>query len=241
MSVEPEMAAVAKLIGEPARTAMLVALLGVAGLPAGELAARARITPQTASAHLAKLVEGAILEVRTVGRRRYYRIASPHVSVALEALAVIAQPPRSRTLRESEQIKVMRFARTCYDHLAGTLGVALTRALLERGMLLQHEETFEVTPRGELLLAEWGVQSLSLRGRRAFARACLDWSERRNHLAGALGAAIASAFFARGWIARIPGCRGVRRTEDGRRALQRDLNLALEPAASSSPRTSTSG
>jgi hypothetical protein len=98
-------------------------------------------------------------------------------------------------------------------------------------MLIQHEDAFEVTPRGALLLAEWGVQPQSLRGRRAFARACLDWSERRDHLAGALDAAIASAFFTRGWIARMQGCRAVRLTEEGRRALQRDLGLMLEPAA----------
>jgi DNA-binding transcriptional ArsR family regulator len=230
MSVEPGIAAVAELIGEPTRAAMLGALLGGAAMPAGELATCAQITPQTASRHLARLVDGAILEVRAVGRRRYYRIANPRAAAALEALAVLARPPRSRTLRESEQIKAMRFARTCYDHLAGTLGVALTQALLERGMLVRRDETFEVSPRGNFLLAEWGVQPQSLRGRRTFARPCLDWSERRDHLAGALGGAIASAFFARGWIVRIQGCRAVRLTEEGRRALQRDLDLRLEPA-----------
>jgi DNA-binding transcriptional ArsR family regulator len=235
MSVEPDVAAVAALIGEPTRAAMLGALLGGVALSAGELATRARISPQTASKHLARLVEGAILDVRTVGRRRYYHIASPRVGAALEALAVIARPPRSRTLRESEQVKAMRFARTCYDHLAGTLGVALTQALLDGGMLVQHEEAFEITPRGDLLLAQWSVEPQSLHSRRAFARPCLDWSERRDHLSGALGAAIASAFFARGWIVRIQGCRAVRLTEEGKRALKRDLGrdfgLALEPAA----------
>jgi DNA-binding transcriptional ArsR family regulator len=230
MSAEPDVAAVAELIGSQARAAMLGALLGGAALPAGELAARAHITPQTASAHLAKLVEGAILDVRTVGRNRYYRIASPDVGSALEALAVIAQPPRSRTLRESEQVKAMRFARTCYDHLAGTLGVALAETMTAAELLIRHDETFEVTARGHLLLTAWGIQLQSLRGRRVFARSCLDWSERRDHLAGALGAAIASAFFARGWIVRISDCRAVRLTEEGRRALQRDLGLTLEPA-----------
>ncbi len=105
------------------------------------------------------------------------------------------------------------------------------QALLDGGMLVQHEETFEVTPRGALLLAGWGVQPQALHGRRAFARPCLDWSERRDHLAGALGAAIACAFFARGWIVRIQGCRAVRLTEEGKRALQRDLGLTLGPAA----------
>jgi DNA-binding transcriptional ArsR family regulator len=187
---------------------MLGALLGGVALSAGELATRARISPQTASKHLARLVEGAILEVRTVGRRRYYYIASPRVGAALEALAVIARPPRSRTLRESVQVKAMRFARTCYDHLAGTLGVALTQALLDGGMLVQHEEAFEITPRGDLLLAQWSVEPQSLHSRRAFARPCLDWSERRDHLAGALGAAIASAFFAHTGVSRRAAHRG---------------------------------
>jgi DNA-binding transcriptional ArsR family regulator len=230
MSVEPDMAAVAELMGSPARAAILGALLGGVTLPAGELAARAHITPQTASAHLVKLVEGAILEVRTVGRRRYYRIASPRVGVALEALAVIAQPPRSRTLRESEQVKAMRFARTCYDHLAGRLGVALVETMSAEEMLIRQDETLEVTARGHLLLAAWGIQSQSHRGQRVFAKPCLGWSERRDHLAGALGSAIASAYFARGWIVRVPGCRAVRLAEEGRRALQRDLGLTLELA-----------
>ena len=142
MSVEPDVGSVAALIGEPTRAAILGALLGGAAIPAGELAARAHVTPQTASAHLAKLVEGAILDVRMVGRRRYYRLANPQISAALEALAVIAPAPRSRTLAEAEQVKAMRFARTCYDHLAGALGVALTQALIERGMLIQHEAAF---------------------------------------------------------------------------------------------------
>jgi DNA-binding transcriptional ArsR family regulator len=229
MSVEPDVASIAALIGEPARASILGALLNGQAIPAGELAARAHISPQTASAHLAKLVEGAILDVRAVGRRRYYRIANPHVGAALEALAVIAPSPRSRTLGESEQVKALRFARTCYDHLAGTLGVALTDALLDEGMLTRHDETFEATERGSLLLAKWDTQPERLnRGGRVFARPCLDWSERRDHLAGALGAAIAATFFARGWIVRRRSGRAVRLTDEGRRALQRDLGLALE-------------
>jgi hypothetical protein len=112
---------------------------------------------------------------------------------------------------------------------------SVNQALLDGSMLLRHEEAFEITPRGDLLLAQWGVQPEALHSRRAFAKPCLDWSERRDHLAGALGAAIAYAFFARGWIVRIPGCRAVRLTEEGKRALQRDLGrdfgLALEPVA----------
>jgi hypothetical protein len=128
-------------------------------------------------------------------------------------IAVIAPLPRSRALRKSEQITATRFARTCYDHLAGILGVALTQALLDGSALIRHEEAFEVTTRGNLLLAEWKIQPQSHRIRRAFARPCLDWSERRDHHAGALGAAIASTLFAHGWIVRVHGCRAVRLTE----------------------------
>jgi len=239
MSVEPDVASIAALIGEPARATILGALLGGQAIPAGELAARARITPQTASAHLAKLVEGAILDVRTVGRHRYYRIANPRVGAALESLAILAPPPRTRTLAESEQVKAMRFARTCYDHLAGTLGVALTDALLGEGMLTRRDEAFEVTPRGGLLLAAWGVQTPRRSGR-VFAKPCLDWSERRDHLAGALGVALASTFFARGWIVHLRGSRAVRLTDEGKLDLQRDLGLLLERDARYSAQVSAS-
>src|SRR4051812_36181790 len=129
MQAGPDLASVALLIGDPTRAAMLTALLGGQALPAGELAACAQISAQTASAHLAKLVGGGLLSVTNTGRHRYYRLKSPEVGTALEALAMIAPQERVRSLRQSEDARALRFARTCYDHLAGVVGVAITRSL----------------------------------------------------------------------------------------------------------------
>jgi DNA-binding transcriptional ArsR family regulator len=226
MSVEPNIAAVAMLIGDPTREAMLTALLTGQALPAGELAARAHVSPQTASAHLAKLVDGGLLVVATAGRHRYYRLSSRQVAQALEALAIIAAPPRIRSLRESEESKAMRFARTCYDHLAGALGVALNQALLDRGLLIQHDQAYTLTEQGTNWMEAWGVDLQQLRqGRRLFARPCLDWSERRYHVGGALGAVIAATMFERGWIIRAARGRAVRLTEQGRAELRQELGL----------------
>jgi DNA-binding transcriptional ArsR family regulator len=228
MRAEPDFATVAMLIGEPARAAMLAALLSGQALPAGELASRARISPQTASRHLAKLVAGGLLNVTTTGRHRYYRLKNPDVGAALEALATIAPPVRVRSLRESEEARALRFARTCYDHLAGTVGVAITQCMLAQGVLtMTDEQTYHVSEAGMVWFAEWGIDLYQLRqARRCFAKPCLDWSERQPHLAGALGAAITSKLFERGWIVRISPSRAVRLTEHGREGLQRDLGFA---------------
>ncbi len=197
---------------------MLDALSGKHSLPAGELARRAAITPQTASAHLGKLVDGGLLVLIREGRHRYYQLASAEVAHALEALSVIAPPAKVYSLRESLAAERLRFARTCYDHLAGKLGVQLTQILQDTGVLHleEQERSCRVTEEGERFLTEFGIDLESLRGlRRAFALPCLDWSERRYHLAGALGAAFAERLFLLGWIERQSASRAVRLTESG--------------------------
>jgi DNA-binding transcriptional ArsR family regulator len=232
MSTEPNVAAVAMLIGDPTREVMLTALLSGQALPAGELAARARVSPQTASAHLARLIDGGLLVVAASGRHRYYRLSSPQVAHALEALAVIAPPPRVRSLRESEETKAMRLARTCYDHLAGALGVALSQSLLDRGLLIQGDQTYTITEQGAIWLDSWGIDVQQLRQRRrVFAKPCLDWSERRYHIGGALGALITARMFERGWIVRAARGRAVRLTEQGRSELRQQLDLDLDAPA----------
>lgn len=157
MSADPNLAEVALLIGEPARAAMLLALLGGQALPAGELAARAGVTPQTASAHLARLVEGGLVRVSSSGRHRYYRLSSPEVGSVLEALLTIAPARPVRSLRQSEEARALRRARTCYDHLAGALGVGLTRRLLALELLVADGERYAVTESGAAWLADWGI------------------------------------------------------------------------------------
>jgi DNA-binding transcriptional ArsR family regulator len=206
---------------------MLDMLMDGASWPAGALARRAGIAPSTASEHLARLVAGGLVAVQPNGRERRYRLASPHVADALEALARIDLDRPVRSLRESSRKEALRHARTCYDHLAGELGVAITDALLGRGALVLRDTSFDLTEDGEALLVErLGVDVAAARsGRRAFARACLDWTERRPHLAGALGAALADSVLERGWARRRPGDRGLLVTPQGEAGLAETLGI----------------
>lgn len=229
METNPRIGSVAALIGEPARAAILVSLWDGRALSAGELAARAEVSTATASAHLAKLVAGGLLAVEARGRHRFYRLAGGAVAEAMEALAVLA-PPGERIAApdpfEREALAELRFARTCYDHLAGWLGVAIAEAMLARRFLIEAGDGFAPTASGEAWLAALGVDvAAARRARRAFARGCLDWSERRPHLAGALGAALAVRLFALGWVERVAGERTVRLTGTGRGALRRELGV----------------
>ena len=220
-----DLAHVARLIGEPARARMLSRLLEGRALTAGELAREAGITPQTASSHLAQLREGGLVAVEVQGRHHYARLASAQVARALEALSLLP-PARPATVSTPEPL---RFARTCYDHLAGRLAVDLADALEQRELLAPTDEAWDVTPAGARYLARLGVDVESAAsGRRALARRCLDWSERRPHLAGALGAALAERLFQLKWVARQRDGRGVRLTVEGRTRLQRELGLSWE-------------
>ncbi len=231
MIANVDIAEIAALIGDPARANILAALLGRQALTATELAYEARVTPQTASAHLAKLTRARLLAVEKQGRNRYYRLAGPAVANAFESLLVLAAdaPPRRRPPGPKDA--AMRAARTCYDHLAGGLGVAVTDALVCRGFLTERGEDFVVTPDGLKWFEKFGVDVQVLRGtRRVFARRCLDWSERRPHLAGALGAAVTEQMLARRWVARMRNSRGLAITEAGRRGLHRALGIELRNA-----------
>jgi DNA-binding transcriptional ArsR family regulator len=215
----------ASLIGDPTRATFLMALSEERALPAGELARRAGVTPSTASIQLAKLVDGGLLTVEENGRHRYYSLAEPAIAAAIESLAVIAPRQPARSLKQARIGSDLQAARTCYDHLAGELGVALFDALLRQRILARD---LEPTRKGARRLGELGVDvEAAADGRRAFARRCLDWSERRDHLAGALGATIANRFFELGWIERTRSSRAVRVTEAGRTGLERELAVRV--------------
>lgn len=232
MSSSPNIVEVASLIGEPSRVAILLSLLGGKSLPASELARSARITPQTASSHLAKLVEGGLLISQSYGRHRYYRLATAEVGHALEALHAIASPKPIRSLRESDQLRQMRYARTCYDHLAGEIGVALTDRLIELGLIEESGKDFVLNESGKQKLHGFGVEvEGNIKSRRSFARQCLDWSERRHHLAGSLGASLTNRLFELGWIERMPDNRAVRVTEAGITGLSQEFGLQLNSPA----------
>jgi DNA-binding transcriptional ArsR family regulator len=210
-----DLASVANLIGDPARAAMLAALVDGRALPATELARRADVHPAIASTHLRRLLEGGLIRVRAQGRHRYHEIVNPEVAAVLEAIAHVAPAAPVRSLDEQRVTTGLAEARTCYDHLAGRRGVQLRDRLLATGAIRRLDDRdHELTDRGQRLLIPLGIELASVRAsRRVFARCCVDWTDRRFHLAGALPAAITSVFIARGWLTRGPG-RSLRVADD---------------------------
>lgn len=227
MIAEADIAAVGALIGDRARASMLNALMSGEAISAGELARLGGVSPSGATAHLRRLREGGLVVDEPAGRQRVFRLASPELAEALEALALVAPPIPVRGLREANAAGAMKRARTCYDHLAGELGVAVTDALVDRDVLARDDGSgFAVTRAGDVWLEELGLDLGALRrARRSFARGCVDWTERRPHLAGSLGAGIATTFFARGWVRRRPGGRALAVTAAGAAWLDDTLGI----------------
>ncbi|MBK8160153.1 MAG: helix-turn-helix transcriptional regulator [Rhodospirillaceae bacterium] len=230
MTQGSSLAEVTALIGDPARANMLAALMDGRALTASELAYVAGIGASTASAHLAKLQDANLLSVVKQGRHRYFRLASPLVSRMLEGImtfAAIGSPPRYRPRTTNDM--AMRLARTCYDHLAGRLGVALADALVARGHVVLGDDAGELTAAGVLALNGLGIAKDTLQHspKRVFCRPCLDWSERRPHLAGAIGAALARHCFDNHWIEHIRDSRAVRITAAGRTGLRAAFGIEL--------------
>ncbi len=219
------LATFAALVGDPARARMLFALFDRVEMPASDLARYGAVSAQTASFHLHKLCEAGVLTVARRGRSRVYALAGLQVASALEAMLALA-PRNSRSPRE--HLKPIELARTCYDHLAGRLGVTLADALERQGWLEASEREYLVTPKGEAAFSTFGIDLKALREqRRQFSRRCLDWTERRYHIAGALGAAIAVEITRRKWIVRLPNSRTVQITSDGYNGLRRAFRAAL--------------
>jgi DNA-binding transcriptional ArsR family regulator len=251
MAGDTDLARVGALIGDPRRARVLQALADGRELPASVLAAEAGVAASTASVHLAKLVDGGLVVAERHGRHRYFRLAGVDVARALEAVARIAPPAPVRSLREGTRAHAVRAARTCYDHLAGRLGVALMTGLVESGVLVggdgRHERSrargdrpsaigrdldYRLTDGGARRLSDLGVDvDAALAGPRAPIRYCVDWSEQAHHLSGALGAALAARMFELDWVARLPRTRAVRVTDDGFAGLAERLGVAFEANA----------
>ena len=227
MRSEPHVAAAAALIGNPGRVAMLGMLMDGRALPASELAAAAGLSAAGASDHLAQLLSGGLLTMTREGRHRYYRLANEHVAAVLEALATLGDPRIApRTKRQNDN--PLRFARSCYDHLAGELGVLLASALQDRTLLVPGEgKRFSVTPAG----ARWFADKLSIEidalkpARHGIACGCLDWTERRYHLAGPLGAVLLRRSFDLGFLRRGKEPRAVKLTGTGAKFLAVELGV----------------
>jgi DNA-binding transcriptional ArsR family regulator len=218
-----QVARIGGLVGEPGRAGMLLALMDGRALTATELAAVAHVTSATASRHLAMLVEAGLLRVRQQGRHRYHQLASAEVARMLEGIMQLAvAQPRARLPLTGPRDATMRFARTCYDHLAGRLAVALADRLVELGAVQIEDETAVVTQRAVQALQGLGLPAAVLQpqGQRPHCRPCLDWGERRVHLAGRLGALLCSHCMERGWLLRKPGIRSLELTPAGAAAFR---------------------
>ncbi|MFQ3456814.1 helix-turn-helix transcriptional regulator [Bradyrhizobium sp. UFLA01-814] len=215
-TIAPELAELAGLIADPGRASILSRLMDGRPQTASELALVAGVTPQTASWHLSRMVERALLKVERRGPRRFYRLATPLVAQMLEGMMTVAAIDPHPSRRPPRIDPEMRRARTCYDHLAGELGVAVTDAMRDRGHLNLDQEAGELTASGRALLGDLGIDLRSpARSRRILCRPCLDWSERRPHLAGRAGAAVADLALQRDWIRRRPQGRSVEITDAG--------------------------
>jgi DNA-binding transcriptional ArsR family regulator len=223
-------AEVASLAGDPARAGMLHALLDGRALTAGELADAANITPQTASGHLTKLAAGGLIAVEKQGRHRYHRLASPAVARMLESIMQVASDaaPRHKRVVTGPRDQALRAARTCYDHLAGHLGVALADSMIVNKQIELTADAGIVTATGATLFDRLGIALESrspARSKRILCRPCLDWSERRPHIGGALGAALCTHCLKAGWIRRVDGTRAVSVTAKGRQEFRRYFSV----------------
>ena len=217
----------AKIVGDATRIRMLQLLMEGRALTAKELAYGARVEPATATQHLRRLQEGGLLSVNAQGRHKYFKLASPLVAELMELLMVLAPDETGRSVGPRIE-EPLRRGRMCYDHLAGELGIGITEALVKQGILRKEADSFALTRRGDGWFSELGVDVGAARAlRRKFAATCLDWSERRDHLGGALGAALAERLVDLGWIARKRNSRAVSVTEPGRRALAEAFKLDL--------------
>ena len=225
--MDADIATIAALIGDPARASMVIALMGGLTLPAGELARCANISPQTASSHLAKLLKAKLLSTKVQGRNRYYQLSSSEVASAIESLLAIAPRTSSRPRHESEQGDRLRFARTCYNHLAGRVAVEINEAFQKKGLLVTGRNgQYRLTEGGRLWFEKFGIDPLELKvSRSGFARECLDWTERRHHLAGALGTILLDKLFTLKWVVRVDKTRAVRVTHKGRDELGKLLGI----------------
>lgn len=226
MSGHNRLAIVAACAGDPTRAHMLSMLIDGRAFTAGELSAAANIMPQTASGHLARMVDAGLLVVARQGRHRYYRLASPLVAQMLEGMMVVAAAnPAARQFGPRDQ--AMRFARTCYDHLAGQLAVAITDRLTEDGYLRLSDDGGEITAAGQAFFVRQGLD-LKSQPHRALCRPCLDWSERRYHLAGTLGTRLKDSFFKQGWLTQKRASRTATVTPLGRRKIRDIYGIVLD-------------
>ncbi|WP_098743752.1 helix-turn-helix domain-containing protein [Paenibacillus sp. EZ-K15] len=229
MYANPNAALVASIVSEASRAAILTVLLDGRYHPASELAYMAKIKPQTASFHLSKMVAANLVTVEQQGRHRYYGIQNQEVAQVMETLLSITPSVEIRSLNQASETEAIRQARTCYDHLAGNLGIQLTNSLLSAGVISEAEDQYTVTEKGEDFFKAFQIDLGRVkRKRRSFAHRCLDWSERRHHLAGALGHALLERLLELQWIQRVPRTRAIQITPEGKKGLKETFHIDME-------------
>ena len=246
MHGDADIASIGALIADPGRARILLALGDGRALPASVLADEAGVAASTASAHLGKLVKGGMLKVERHGRHRYFRVSGPEVGELIEALARISPPAQVRSLKQGSKAQAVRFARTCYDHLAGILGTQLMESMLENELLTGGDGVFDpdavrddrlaspgfdldyrLTPTGVRELTAFGIDFDALPPRRPLIKYCVDWSEQRHHLAGSLGAALAARMIELGWVRKADRSRAVHVNDIGYDGLRDHFGLEL--------------
>ncbi len=250
MKGDADIASIGALVADPGRAKILLALGDGRALPASVLADEAGVAVSTASAHLGKLVTGGLLRVERHGRHRYFRIAGPQVGELIEALARVSPPAPVRSLKQGSKAQAVRFARTCYDHLAGMLGTHLMEAMLDQELLTGGDGVFDpdaaredrlatpgidldyrLTPSGVRELKAFGIDFDSLPNRRPLIRYCVDWSEQRHHLAGSLGAALTTRMIDLGWVRKADRSRAVHVSDEGFDGLRELFGVELSPVS----------
>ncbi|MEE4565095.1 winged helix-turn-helix domain-containing protein [Paenibacillus polymyxa] len=228
MSTQSNVAMIASLVSEPSRAAILTALLDGRFHTASELAHMAGIKPQTASFHLAKMTEAQVITVEKQGRHRYYGIQDPEVAQVMESLLSIAPPVPIKSFKQASENEAIRLARTCYDHVAGHLGVQIMSFFMQKGILSEDQDGLHITQQGEIFFADFQINLKNTRQkRRSFSHKCLDWSERRHHLAGALGSALLDRLFELHWVEHLPTTRAIRITAEGKRGLKEVFSIEI--------------
>ncbi|MEJ3720839.1 winged helix-turn-helix domain-containing protein [Paenibacillus polymyxa] len=228
MSTKSNVAMIASLVSEPSRAAILTALLDGRFHTASELAHMAGIKPQTASFHLAKMTEAQVVTVEKQGRHRYYGIQDPEVAQVMESLLSIAPPVPIKSFKQASENEAIRLARTCYDHVAGHLGVQIMSFFIQRRILSEDQDGLHITQQGEIFFADFQIDLKNTRQkRRSFSHKCLDWSERRHHLAGALGSALLDRLFELHWVEHLPTTRAIRITAEGKRGFKEVFSIEI--------------
>ena len=228
IKVNPNISKIASLISDPTRSSILLSLMDGRIHPASELAYTAKVKPQTASFHLQKMLEANLVSVERHGRHRYYKLTSSDVAKVIEQMLIISPNSPVTSLRDSREKSAIHFARTCYDHLAGYIGVQITNSLIEQGFIKKVDMNYEVTSEGFQFFQEFGIDlEEQKKKRRAYARCCLDWSKREHHIAGALGNALLLKMLELNWITRMPKIRAVKVTPSGKVELQKHFKMQL--------------